>query len=157
LQHEILRLKQSQYLTQNVAQLSEDLGLEDPAVFICGDFNSRWGSEVTQFMKNRKDTLPNPLPNLHSAYDYFLRHLFKTDDEKQLEKALNTYHTQFTHELKCHIDYIWFNNHNTQVMEVLELLDEEKILTSCGVSLPSKYYSSDHVALMATFKVPNIQ
>ncbi|KAK3033898.1 hypothetical protein RJ639_033533 [Escallonia herrerae] len=136
-------------------------------LLICGDLNSLPGSDPHRFVLAGKVT---PVHNkstdplgiykhlklyhsmlLASAYTSLFQ--LRRDEEHQQKKMdQETREPQFTNlraGFSGTLDYIFYTEHWLKVDGLLELLDYESL---GGAALPSLIWSSDHIALMASFK-----
>ncbi|GAV59258.1 Exo_endo_phos domain-containing protein [Cephalotus follicularis] len=137
-------------------------------VLICGDLNSVPESDPHRFLvrgkcpclQGKKETDPlgiyrllkldHKLP-LVSAYASFFRskgvkeHQLRKMDPKNCEPRFTNFSPGFSGTL----DYILYTADTLRVEGLLELLDKETV----GVGLPSPIWSSDHIALMARFRL----
>ncbi|PRQ21418.1 putative poly(A)-specific ribonuclease [Rosa chinensis] len=133
-------------------------------LLVCGDFNSLPLSEPHKFITaGRVDNLPNDtdpfgicqhlklhhsLP-LKSAYASF----YNSDgiEEEQRRKfnseSREPLFTHFTPSFTGTLDYLFYTEDSLTLDGVLELLDRDNL----GVGIPSLFWSSDHIALIARF------
>ncbi|OMO93776.1 Endonuclease/exonuclease/phosphatase [Corchorus capsularis] len=93
--------------------------------------------------------------DLVSAYASF----FKLDgiEEKHLKRMNRQNHeplfTNYTEEFRGTLDYILHTADSLKVEGLLELVDSGSVASGEGGYLPSPKWSSDHIALMAKFRV----
>ncbi|GKV51970.1 hypothetical protein SLEP1_g58581 [Rubroshorea leprosula] len=127
-------------------------------ILICGDLNSIPGSDPHRLIKQginygegRGDT--RPVINLESAYERFLsssgiehRYLLATMHPLNREPRF----TYFTPRYSGTLDYIFYTaDGRLKVVGLLELPSKR----SLGGPLPSPDWPSDHIALMARFRL----
>ncbi|XVF64776.1 hypothetical protein PTKIN_Ptkin09bG0193800 [Pterospermum kingtungense] len=155
------------YQVANLVYGLEKIAESKIPILICGDLNStpesdphmllvrgRIGSvsgEEIDPLSIYKILKPKHPLGLVSAYASFF-HL-KGIEEKQLNRMDPGNHeplfTCFTRRFVGTLDYILYTADSLRVEGLLELLD----LESLGVGLPSPLWSSDHIALMASFRL----
>jgi CCR4-NOT transcription complex subunit 6 len=136
-------------------------------LLICADMNSLPASDPHKFVVDGKleplhTKLIDPFGmhkrlklfhsmHLASAYSSLLNSdaIEENDLEKMNPKTKEPKFTNYTHNFRETIDYIFYSEDRLKVDGVLELLEENSF---GGVALPSPLWSSDHIALMANFK-----
>lgn len=62
--------------------------------------------------------------------------------------------TNYTDSFKDCLDYIFYQSDSLELVQYVPLPSEEDL--SKETAIPSSYFPSDHVALIADFKVKNI-
>ncbi|KAK6246054.1 hypothetical protein SCA6_009144 [Theobroma cacao] len=141
----------------NLVRGLEKIAQSKIPLLICGDLNSP-PERINSVSGERTDPLgiyqilklEHSLA-LVSAYASFF-HL-RGIDEKQFNRMNLENHeplfTYFTSGFAGTLDYILYTADSLRVEGLLELLDFE----SMGVGLPSPLWSSDHIALMASFRL----
>ncbi|KAM3736235.1 hypothetical protein ACB098_10G146900 [Castanea mollissima] len=136
-------------------------------LIICGDFNSRPGSDTHNFVvKGRANCVSekanDPLGifqylklhhslSLVSAYSSFLH----SDGVEEQRRKMNSQtsepaFTNFTNKFFGTLDYIFYTDKSLIVESLLELVDRESIGNK---GIPSPTRPSDHIALMASFRL----
>ncbi|KAK7854787.1 carbon catabolite repressor protein 4 like protein 2 [Quercus suber] len=136
-------------------------------LIICGDFNSRPGSDPHNFVvKGRANCISekanDPLGifqylklqhslSLVSAYSSFLH----SDGVEEHRRKMNSQtsepaFTNFTNKFFGTLDYIFYTDNSLIVESLLELVDLESIGNN---GIPSPTWPSDHIALMASFRL----
>uniref|UniRef100_A0A5B6YNW0 poly(A)-specific ribonuclease n=1 Tax=Davidia involucrata TaxID=16924 RepID=A0A5B6YNW0_DAVIN len=133
---------------------------------VCGDMNSLPGSDPHKFLVSgrikpvhKKATDPLGIyqhlklvhsMHLASAYSSLL-HSGRVEEQKKKNMNPETKEPLFTNfkpGFSGTLDYIFYTERRLKVYGLLELLDYESL---GGVALPSPLWSSDHIALMASF------
>ncbi|XP_059460704.1 carbon catabolite repressor protein 4 homolog 1-like [Corylus avellana] len=150
----------------NLVNGLETIAQSQIPLLLCGDFNSLPGSdphifivkgETNPIRDGAKDPLDiyqhlklrHSLP-LVSAYASFFH-------PERVEEQLRKMHhiseepvfTNFTADFCGTLDYIFYTENSLRVEGLLELLDKQTL----GTGLPSVQFSSDHIALMASFRL----
>ncbi|XP_028757415.1 carbon catabolite repressor protein 4 homolog 1 isoform X2 [Neltuma alba] len=147
-----------------VNELEKMLQSEIP-LLICGDFNSVPQSDPYTFMVNGKVESSESVDPygvyqhlklvhrflLASAYASF--GLAAAMDERQLgkfnQKTREPVLTFRSKRFSKTLDYIFYTVNSLEVEAVLDLLDHEDVANG----LPSPLWSSDHIALMSSFRI----
>lgn len=134
-------------------------------LLLCGDFNSLPASDPHLFIVRRninpisdKETDPLgvyqrlklhhslPLVSAYASFSY-------TKNTKELRKTnpitKEPLFTNYTRDFYGTLDYIFYTEDSLRVEGLLELLDQ----TTIEIGLPSPVWSSDHIALMANFRL----
>jgi len=135
----------------------------DVPLVICGDFNTLPGSAPHSLLtKGRVDNDPSgalQLANrsqkkfpLASAYSsYFQCHVSEEDiKQKMNSETKEPRFTNFTTNFQGTLDYILHTKTNSQVVSLLELIDEEEVKDA---ALPSLNRSSDHIPIATKFRL----
>ncbi|XP_027093423.1 carbon catabolite repressor protein 4 homolog 1-like isoform X4 [Coffea arabica] len=137
-------------------------------ILICGDMNSLPGSDPHRFLINGEvgcfsEKFRDPLGihkhlklshSMHLACAY--AHLLDSNEVGQHQKekmdyqAMEPLFTCFKPSLTGTLDYILYSKNRLKVDGLLKLLDYDSLEKRL---LPSPLWSSDHVALMANFRV----
>ncbi|XP_058086161.1 carbon catabolite repressor protein 4 homolog 1-like isoform X2 [Magnolia sinica] len=142
-------------------------------VLICGDLNSCPGSAVHELVASksvhpnhpeRKDdpfglfqqTKLSHNMSLVSAYTSFLRTSRNEPDVRRQQTLMDSntnepLFTNFSEQFVGTLDYIFYTEDTLVVDGLLELLDEA--LLREDTALPSPRWSSDHIALMGSFRI----
>ncbi|PPD71400.1 hypothetical protein GOBAR_DD31704 [Gossypium barbadense] len=144
----------------------------DIPMLVCGDFNSVPGSAPHSLLAMGKvdpmhaDLLVDPLAILRphsklthqlplvSAYSSFLRGvgLGLEQQRRRMDPTTNEpLFTNCTRDFIGTLDYILYTADSLTVESLLELLDEDSLRKD--TALPSPEWSSDHIALLAEFRV----
>ncbi|XP_050526660.1 2',5'-phosphodiesterase 12 isoform X2 [Daktulosphaira vitifoliae] len=115
------------------------------SVIFCGDFNSTPESGVFDLVTNL--FLPfeyrdlNHLNNLKNVVDFTMSSAYST----------NVPYSNFTQTFSGLLDYIYFTNEHLDVIQTLSMPLHEEVIEEGG--LPSAKFPSDHLALIADFKM----
>ena len=120
----------------------------DPAVFLCGDFNSTPECGVLEYM--RKGVIEKDHAEWNSwegleIKDLVMRHPYKMDTACGTPK-----YTNYTIGFKDCLDYIFYQTDLFEVTEVVPFpstADLEQL-----TAIPNKEFPSDHIACVATLK-----
>ncbi|KNE95645.1 hypothetical protein PSTG_11010 [Puccinia striiformis f. sp. tritici PST-78] len=129
---------------------------------ICGDFNSIPKSGVYEYLSQGKISSSHPdfCSNNYGPYtDQGIRHDFKlksayshlsssssgSNEENELP------FTNYTPGFKGVIDYIWYSTASLNVIGLLGKIDD--LYLSKVVGFPNAHFASDHVPVLAEFKV----
>lgn len=143
-------------------------------MLVCGDFNSTPGSAPHLLLATGRvdplhpDLASDPLGVLRptsklthqlplvSAYSTFAKMAAaRTGFEQQLRKmdvgTSEPLFTNCTRDFLGTLDYIFYTADSLSVEALLELLDEESLRKD--TALPSPEWSSDHIALLAKFRI----
>ncbi|POO03985.1 Endonuclease/exonuclease/phosphatase [Trema orientale] len=135
-------------------------------LLICGDFNSLPSSDPHRFIvTGRCDPISNGVEDpcgifnhlklchsipLVSAYASFSVTLGVEEQQKKMNTEANEpQFTNFTPWFSGTLDYIFYTADSLRVEGLLELVDRE----SLGAGIPSTLWPSDHIALMANFRL----
>ncbi len=121
-------------------------------LIICGDFNSLPDSDQIQLILKEK---PVEL-QIKGFWKKKIRNLkYKSAYSKYRQKNTRNYHpsfTNYTRNFKGNLDYIFYAKKSPlQLKRLLKLPKSGEI--SENIALPNKYWPSDHLPLMAEFKV----
>ncbi len=109
-------------------------------VLLCGDFNTQPNAPLYQYIIQQSKKLGFALTSTYSNYN-------PTDPSRNGEP----HYTNYTEKFKDCLDYLWFERDKLEVASLLELPLEEQL--NSQVALPNELYSSDHIALMATYYI----
>ncbi|KAL8117079.1 hypothetical protein AgCh_023315 [Apium graveolens] len=144
----------------------EEISKSQIPLLICGDMNSLPKSDPYKFVREGKvrhisNKIRDPLGiQKHMVFCHSLRlasaysSLIQSENVERKQKAKmnsKTGEPKFTNFGSGHprtLDYIFFTENDLKVEKLLELLDKKNI---GGHALPSPLWSSDHIALMASF------
>ncbi|XP_075639811.1 carbon catabolite repressor protein 4 homolog 1-like [Castanea sativa] len=162
--HEDVTLFQVVHLVNGLEKIAQS---QQIPLIICGDFNSRPGSDTHNFVvKGRANCVSekanDPLGifqylklhhslSLVSAYSSFLH----SDGVEEQRRKMNSQtsepaFTNFTNKFFGTLDYIFYTDKSLIVESLLELVERESIGNKC---IPSPTWPSDHIALMASFRL----
>ncbi|KAF3944038.1 hypothetical protein CMV_029455 [Castanea mollissima] len=162
--HEDVTLFQVVHLVNGLEKIVQS---QQIPLIICGDFNSRPGSDTHNFVvKGRANCVSekanDPLGifqylklhhslSLVSAYSSFLH----SDGVEEQRRKMNSQtsepaFTNFTNKFFGTLDYIFYTDKSLIVESLLELVDRESIGNK---GIPSPTRPSDHIALMASFRL----
>ncbi|KAK4559721.1 hypothetical protein RGQ29_008778 [Quercus rubra] len=162
--HEDVTLFQVVHLVNGLEKIAQS---QQIPLIICGDFNSRPGSDPHNFIvKGRANCVSekanDPLGifqylklhhslSLVSAYSSFLH----SDGVEEQRRKMNSQtsepaFTNFTDKFFGTLDYIFYTDNSLIVESLLELVDRESI---GNIGIPSPTWPSDHIALMASFRL----
>ncbi|KAK9983345.1 hypothetical protein SO802_032870 [Lithocarpus litseifolius] len=162
--HEDVTLFQVVHLVNGLEKIAQS---QQIPLIICGDFNSRPGSDPHNFVvKGRANCISekanDPLGifqylklhhslSLVSAYSSFLH----SDAAEEQQRKMNSQtsepaFTNFTDKFFGTLDYIFYTDNSLIVESLLELVDRESIGNN---GIPSPTWPSDHIALMASFRL----
>ncbi|XP_065628188.1 carbon catabolite repressor protein 4 homolog 2 [Quercus suber] len=162
--HEDVTLFQVVHLVNGLEKIAQS---QQIPLIICGDFNSRPGSDPHNFVvKGRANCISekanDPLGifqylklqhslSLVSAYSSFLH----SDGVEEHRRKMNSQtsepaFTNFTNKFFGTLDYIFYTDNSLIVESLLELVDLESIGNN---GIPSPTWPSDHIALMASFRL----
>lgn len=131
-------------------------GIQIPMV-ICGDFNSSAGSALYDLFTKRtlaadhEDLSGRNYGSFSSdgmAHQFTIKSAYKDIDEQM---AFTNYTPNFTATL----DYIWFSSNSLSVIGLHGEIDQEYLKKVPG--FPNFHFPSDHLALMAEFKVEKLK
>lgn len=132
--------------------LLEQHALKNMPLLVCGDFNSTPNSAVYEYLchgtlrPDHEELQSDPcglLEYLNMSHDLRMSTAYATCNGKEAE------HTNYTHEFKGTLDYIFFSSELLDVLAVSQVDDEVQL--SQETALPSSTRPSDHVSLVATF------
>ncbi|EPX71942.1 CCR4-Not complex subunit Ccr4 [Schizosaccharomyces octosporus yFS286] len=121
-------------------------------VLICGDFNSVPGSGVLDFLSSGKVEQHHEdfMNNDYGDYTYNGKsHPFNLKSAYSETQELPF--TNFTPGFSGTIDYIWYTNANLEATGLLKGVDRNYL--SSIVGFPNAHFPSDHICLLAEFKV----
>ncbi|KAA1122437.1 Glucose-repressible alcohol dehydrogenase transcriptional effector [Puccinia graminis f. sp. tritici] len=128
-------------------------GTQIPTI-ICGDFNSIPQSGVYDYLSQGliPSTHPDFCKNNYGPYTQFgihhslkLKSAYSNLDSKELP------FTNYTPGFKGVIDYIWYSTESLQVIGLLGKIDDAYLKKVVG--FPNAHFASDHVPVLAEFKV----
>ncbi|KAK1351978.1 Carbon catabolite repressor protein 4-like [Heracleum sosnowskyi] len=144
----------------------EEISNSQIPLLICGDMNSLPKSDPYKFVREGKvrhisNKLRDPLGiQKHMVFCHSMRlasayaSLIQSENVERKQKAkmnIKTGEPKFTNFGSGHprtLDYIFYTETDLKVEKLLELLDKKNV---GGLALPSHLWSSDHIALMASF------
>ncbi|KAL1831953.1 hypothetical protein ACET3Z_001604 [Daucus carota] len=144
----------------------EEISNSQIPLLICGDMNSLPKSDPYKFVREGKvrhvsNKLRDPLGiQKHMVFSHSMRlasaytslgQSVSVDGKQKAKTNSKTGEPKFTNFGSGHprtLDYIFYTEDDLKVEELLELLDKRNI---GGHALPSPLWSSDHIALMASF------
>nr|XP_023918896.1 carbon catabolite repressor protein 4 homolog 1-like isoform X2 [Quercus suber]POF02336.1 carbon catabolite repressor protein 4 like 2 [Quercus suber] len=162
--HEDVTLFQVAHLVNGLEKIAQS---QQIPLIICGDFNSRPGSDPYNFVvKGSADCISkkanDPLGiyqylklqhslSLVSAYSSFLH----SDGVEEQRRKMNSQtsepaFTYFSDKSLGTLDYIFYTDNSLIVESLLELVDRESIDSN---GIPSPAWPSDHIALIASFRL----
>ncbi|KAA3674238.1 nocturnin, partial [Paragonimus westermani] len=141
-----IRLEQGRYLLKSLGQLAHEKHFCYPPLFICGDFNAEPHESVVKMLLDAFNQ-NSPEWNLHSAYaeanlgeePEFTT--WKIRESKRLSKRTEVCHT---------IDYVLYSPQSVQLLGVWWIPNRHHIGPH---GLPSSCFPSDHLNLIADFKL----
>ncbi|KAI7748793.1 hypothetical protein M8C21_013654, partial [Ambrosia artemisiifolia] len=140
-------------------------------MLVCGDFNSVPGSAPHALLAMGKvdpmhpDLAVDPLGILRpatklthtlplvSAYSSFARVGYEQQKKRVDPNTNEPLFTNCTRDFIGTLDYIFYSADSLTVESLLELLDEDSLRKD--TALPSPEWSSDHIALLAEFRLNN--
>ncbi|EEB07455.2 CCR4-Not complex subunit Ccr4 [Schizosaccharomyces japonicus yFS275] len=123
-------------------------------VLICGDFNSVPGSGVLDFLSSGMVERKHEDFMEHDYGDYTVAGRSHTFSLKSAYSANNDLpFTNFTPGFSGTIDYVWYTNNSLEVTGLLKGVDPDYLSTVVG--FPNPHFPSDHICLLAEFKVKN--
>ena len=150
-----VKLWQTWQLLQELESFIIGRGSNLPLI-ICGDFNSTPDTAVYDFLSRQTvhpghpdvnvsngDDVPNILPDAMN-----ITHSFQLGSAYQTVLGEEPWTTNYTHNFKGVLDYIWYSANNLMPLSVAMIPDEVQ-LTKHGEALPSTEFSSDHVMLIS--------
>ena len=150
-QFEDVKLWQTLVLCQELEKMMTDRYLP---LLVCGDFNSLPDSAVYALLT----------PPRHVSYSHKVFELDQLSLLPPISKITHNFpfasayakvlkseplYTNFTGHFKGVLDYMFFTESNLRVTGILEIDDEAKLVRN--VALPSPFYPSDHLAIVADF------
>ncbi|KAL4604113.1 hypothetical protein ACB092_10G170200 [Castanea dentata] len=162
--HEDVTLFQVVHLVNGLEKIAQS---QQIPLIICGDFNSRPGSDPHNFVVKGSancisEKANDPLGiyqylklhhslSLVSAYSSFLH----SDGVEEQWRKMNSQTSEpaftfFSDKFFGTLDYIFYTDNNLIVESLLELVDRESIDNN---GIPSPAWPSDHIALMASFRL----
>jgi CCR4-NOT transcription complex subunit 6 len=154
-----VKLWQAWQLLQELESFIMSRGTNLPLI-ICGDFNSTPDTAVYHLMSSqtvnpahpdvnvaRNDDVPNVLPDPMN-----ITHSFQLGSAYNTIQGEEPWVTNYTHNFKGVLDYIWYSASNLRPVAVAPVPDKE-VLTKHGDGLPSTALSSDHIMLIADMQV----
>ncbi|EDR11685.1 uncharacterized protein LACBIDRAFT_142382, partial [Laccaria bicolor S238N-H82] len=123
-------------------------------LIICGDFNSIPSSGVYDFLSN--GTLPADHVDFKShKYGRYtsegLRHRFGLKSAYAAPGAGEPPVTNYVPTFQGHIDYLWYSAANLGVNAILSGVDKDYLEKVVG--FPNAHFPSDHVCIVAEFRV----
>ena len=120
----------------------------NPAVFLCGDFNSTPECGVLEFVRKgvigRDHAEWNAWKDMEIR-DLEIRHPFKMDTACGTPK-----YTNYTIGFKDCLDYIFYETNRFRVSEVIPFPSEEEL--EVHKAIPNVVFPSDHIACVADLK-----
>ncbi|KAM3736234.1 hypothetical protein ACB098_10G146800 [Castanea mollissima] len=162
--HEDVTLFQVVHLVNGLEKIAQS---QQIPLIICGDFNSRPGSDPHNFVVKGSincisEKANDPLGiyqylklhhslSLVSAYSSFLH----SDGVEEQWRKMNSQTSEpaftfFSDKFFGTLDYIFYTDNSLIVESLLELVDRESIDNN---GIPSPAWPSDHIALMASFRL----
>nr|XP_022905545.1 2',5'-phosphodiesterase 12-like [Onthophagus taurus] len=115
------------------------------AVIFCGDFNSLPESGVYNYMINDISKCNKELEQIGCNTNFLKKNLI-------YGSAYETPpFTNYTDNFKGCLDYIFYEKDAMELTKIVPLPTEDEM--SVNVALPNQYFPSDHVALIADFKL----
>ncbi|KAM4075117.1 hypothetical protein ACJW30_10G145400 [Castanea mollissima] len=162
--HEDVTLFQVVHLVNGLEKIAQS---QQIPLIICGDFNSRPGSDPHNFVVKGSincisEKANDPLGiyqylklhhslSLVSAYSSFLH----SDGVEEQWRKMNSQTSEpaftfFSDKFFGTLDYIFYTDNSLMVESLLELVDRESIDNN---GIPSPAWPSDHIALMASFRL----
>ncbi|XP_060856862.1 2',5'-phosphodiesterase 12 [Metopolophium dirhodum] len=125
--------------------INKDYPGRNVSVIFCGDFNSTPESGVYDLAT--KLTLPEEHRMVKILND------LKKNLEFKMESAYNTdvLYSNYTETFFGLLDYIYFTNQHLELIQVLSMPSHDDVIQHGGI--PSLLFPSDHLALIADFKI----
>ncbi|OAV99756.1 hypothetical protein PTTG_11708 [Puccinia triticina 1-1 BBBD Race 1] len=128
-------------------------GSQIPTI-ICGDFNSIPQSGVYDYLSTGliPPSHPDFCRNNYGPYtQYGIKHALKLKSAYSNLDSKELPFTNYTPGFKGVIDYIWYSTESLQVIGLLGKIDDGYLKKVVG--FPNAHFASDHVPVLAEFKV----
>jgi len=134
----------------NTPHLKYDNGLQIPLI-ICGDFNSTADSGVYELLDRGALTHDHDDLNGRKYGDFTAEGISHPFQLKSAYSPKDLSFTNYTPGFMGMIDYIWYS---TNLLETISLLgDVDRKYMDRIPGFPNAHFPSDHIALMAKFKL----
>ncbi|KAK4559716.1 hypothetical protein RGQ29_008777 [Quercus rubra] len=162
--HEDVTLFQVAHLVNGLEKIAQS---QQIPIIICGDFNSRPGSDPHNFVvKGSADCISEKANDPLGIYQYLKLHhslslvsayssFLHSDGVEEQQRKMNSQtsepaFTYFSDKFFGTLDYIFYTDDSLIVESLLELVDRESIDSN---GIPSPAWPSDHIALIASFRL----